>query len=50
MKKYWYVYYHYECPACGSCKTYKERVYTKPKPEDRHKIENGYDYCLEGYY
>jgi len=52
-KKYWYKFYHGECPVCGNpAASYKVRVYT-PKPEDpqdRHEqlsYAETYDQCLE---
>lgn len=46
---YWYFVTLKYCPVCGSERIYRERVYT-PKPEaweDRHKVEDLYDWCLE---
>lgn len=45
MKKYWYQYTVYYCPACGGDKTYKERVYEKPL--NRYVEVVTYDYCME---
>jgi len=47
-KKYWYRFFYEECPVCGSCNEWKERVYDKPKPEDpqeRHVYKQVWDYC-----
>lgn len=47
--KYWYFYYHIECPVCGRDSGYKERKYS-PKPkkaEERHSYKQEYDYCQE---
>lgn len=48
-KKYWYKFWHQECPVCGGGQTFKERQYTK-KPKDifkRHIHEQAYDHCIE---
>lgn len=34
-KKYWYKIYITECVLCGVGKKTKERVYVKPKPEEK---------------
>ena len=46
-RRYWILVTRYECPVCGSGRTYRERQYT-PKPADwnnRHAYEVHYDYC-----
>lgn len=49
--RYWYRFYFGECPVCGRCKSYKERVYG-PKPKDvKDRIKylsdsQTYDNCL----
>lgn len=34
VRTYWVRYYWGECPVCGRDKSYRERVYDEPKPED----------------
>lgn len=34
--KYWYVFYIEECVDCGWSDTIKQRVYIKPKDEDKY--------------
>lgn len=46
-KKYWYKFYHHECPVCGRYHMYKVRQYG-PKPEniyERHIHVEDYDWC-----
>lgn len=44
---YWIFSTHFECPVCGSCRTYRERRYGK-KPKSwlkRQKTYLYFDYC-----
>jgi hypothetical protein len=46
-RKYWYKFYHHECPVCGRCRDHKERKYGR-KPKDvykRHIHVESYDWC-----
>jgi hypothetical protein len=49
LKKYWYKFFHYECPVCGRLDDWKERQYGTEKPEDRserHIYKQQYDNCM----
>ena len=48
--KYWYKFYHTECPVCGRLDDWKERQYETEKPTDRgerHIYKQQYDNCME---
>ncbi len=44
--KYWILFTHYECPACGrESEVIRTRVHNIN--ESGHEYKNDYDYCLE---
>ena len=47
-KKYWYMFYYYECPVCWRGGIRKERQYGKcpKKYASRHKFVSYYDGCM----
>lgn len=47
IKQYWYIFYSTECPVCGRGGCDRERVYTKPKLEDKYKFDTVYCGCLD---
>jgi hypothetical protein len=45
---YWYIEESWYCPQCGHDRTYRERIYDRPKPEEwekRHIVHEAWDGC-----
>lgn len=50
--KYWYLLHYEDCPVCGKFLNWRERVYDRPKPDDKKdRIKYSYlnCYCYLGY-
>lgn len=47
MREHWYRQVIDLCPACGSERPYKMRIYGKKPKTNTHVINQQYDYCIE---